>query len=167
MIVGGDQENNFRAGTENSALIVGLAEALELAEKLREKESKRLMHLRDYLIKNILERVPKCRLNGHPLKRLPNNINISIAGVEGESLALMLDKHGIFVSTGSACASFDLAPSHVLLAIGLTPEAAYGSLRLTLGRNTTKMEVDRVLKILPKIVYKLRNISPSPFARPS
>lgn len=159
IIVGGNQENNLRAGTENVASIMGFGEALKLAEKLKNKENKRLINLRDYFIKNILKLIPHSRLNGHPEKRLPNNINISIAGVEGESLVLMLDKYGISASTGSACASNSLDPSHVLLAIGLAPELAHGSLRLTLGRKTTKRDIDYVLKILPGIVCKLRKIS--------
>ena len=159
LIVGGGQENSMRAGTENVALIVGFAEALKLAEKLRVKESQRLKKLRNYFIKRILKEISNSRLNGHPIKRLPNNVNVSIGGVEGESLMLMLDKEGIFVSTGSACTSDSLDPSHVLLATGLLPELAHGSLRFTLGRKTTKKEIDYVLKILPKIVYKLRTIS--------
>ena len=159
LIVGGDQENNLRAGTENVALIVGFGEALKLAEKLKNKENKRLVNLRDYFIKNILKLIPHSRLNGHMTKRLPNNINISFDGIEGESLVLMLDKYGISASTGSACTSSDLAPSHVLLATGLAPELAHGSLRLTLGRKTTKKDLNFVLKILPEIVYKLRKIS--------
>jgi len=159
IIVGGGQENNLRAGTENVALIAGFGEALKLAEKLRLRESRRLKKLRDYLIKRILKIIPHSQLNGHPEKRLSNNINISIASIEGEALVLMLDKYGVFASTGSACASHDLNPSHVLLAMGLTPELAHGSLRLTLGRKTTKMDLDYVMKILPEIIYKLRKIS--------
>lgn len=159
VIVGGGQENNLRAGTENVALIVGFAEALKLAEKLRKKESQRLKKIRDYLIKRILKIIPDSQLNGHPIKRLPNNINVSFDGVEGESLVLMLDKQGVFASTGSACTSNNLDPSHVLLATGLAPKLAHGSLRLTLGRKTTKLDLDYVLKILPGIVYKLRKIS--------
>ena len=159
LIVGGDQENNLRAGTENVALIVGFGEALKLAEKLKNKENKRLVNLRDYFIKNILKLIPHSRLNGHMTKRLPNNINISFDGIEGESLVLMLDKQGVSASTGSACTSSDLTPSHVLLATGLAPELAHGSLRLTLGRKTTKRDLDYVLKILPEIVHKLRKIS--------
>ena len=159
LIVGGGQENNLRAGTENTALIVGLAESLKLAEKLKNKENKRLANLRDYFIKNALKFIPDSRLNGHPTKRLPNNINISIAGIEGESLILMLDKYGISASTGSACTSNSLEPSYVLLATGLEPGLAHGSLRLTLGRKTAKRDIDYVLKILPEIVRKLREIS--------
>ena len=124
IIVGGGQENNRRAGTENTALIVGLAEALKLAEKNRPKENERLKKLRDYFIRNLLARIPNSQLNGDAVERLPNNVNISIKGVEGESLLLMLDKEGICVSTGSACTSRDLKPSHVLLAMGIRPELA-------------------------------------------
>ena len=113
LIVGGSQEMGLRAGTENTALIVGFAEALKLAEKLRKKESQRLRSLRDYFIKNVLKTIPHCRLNGHFQKRLPNNINFSFAGIEGESLVLKLDQYGISTSTGSACTSTDLKPSHV------------------------------------------------------
>ncbi|MEK7555447.1 MAG: cysteine desulfurase family protein [Patescibacteria group bacterium] len=156
IIVGGGQENGFRAGTENTALIVGFAEALKLAEKLKNKESQRLRDLRDYFIKNLLKSIPSSRLNGYPVKRLPNNINVSIAGVEGEALVLMLDKYGISASTGSACASLGALSSHVLAAIGVQSELARGSLRLTIGRRTTKSDIDYVLKILLNIVKKLR-----------
>lgn len=159
MIVGGGQENNLRAGTENVALIVGFSEALKLADKIKEKEGERLKKLRDYFIKNILKNISKSRLNGDPTKRLPNNINISIEGVEGEALILMLDNLGVAASTGSACTSSNLNPSHVLLAIGLQAELAHGSLRFTMGRKTTKKEIDYVLEILTSIVYKLRGIS--------
>ncbi|MDD5547559.1 MAG: cysteine desulfurase family protein [Candidatus Pacebacteria bacterium] len=158
VIVGGGQESGLRGGTENAALIVGFAEALKMADKIKISESKRLAGLRDYLIKNILK-ITRSRLNGHPEKRLSNNINVSIKGVEGEALALMLDKYRICASTGSACSSRKLAPSHVLLAIGITPELAHSSLRLTLGRKTTKKEINYVLKVLPEVVEKLREIS--------
>lgn len=159
LILGGSQERGLRAGTENPALIVGFAEALKLAEKLRKKESRRLKTLRGYFIKKILKTIPSSRLNGHSQKRLPNNINISFKGIEGESLILMLDRYGIFGSTGSACTSHELSPSHVLLAIGLSENLAHGSLRLTLGRKTTKKELDYVLKILPLIIEDLRKMS--------
>lgn len=159
LIVGGSQEMGLRAGTENTALIVGFSEALKLAEKLREKESKRLRKLRNYFTKKILKLIPHCQLNGHPQKRLPNNINISFSGIEGESLVLKLDQYGISGSTGSACTSTDLTPSHVLLALGVSEDLAHGSLRLTLGRKTTKEDLDYVLKILPKVVENLRKIS--------
>jgi cysteine desulfurase len=159
LIVGGSQESGLRAGTENQALIVGFAEALKLAEQLRKKEGQRLRNLRNYFIKKVLKLIPHCQLNGHPKKRLPNNINLSFAGIEGESLVLKLDQYGISASTGSACTSYDLAPSHVLSAIGLPDNLAHGSLRLTLGRKTTKEDLDYVLKILPKIMEELRKMS--------
>lgn len=159
MLVDGGQERSLRAGTENVAGIVGLAEALRLSEQLRPEESTRLIALRDYGIAELLKAIPRSRINGDRKQRLPNNINISIEGVEGESLLLMLDAQGIFVSTGSACTSADLDPSHVLLAIGLPEELAHGSLRLTLGRRTTKEELDKVITVLPGIVKTLRSIS--------
>ncbi len=159
LIVGGSQEMGLRAGTENTALIVGFAEALKLADKLKRNESQRLKKLRDYFIKKVLKTIPHSWLNGHPQKRLPNNINISFSGLEGESLVLKLDQYGIAASTGSACTSSELAPSHVLLALGLSEDLAHGSLRITLGRKTNKKDLDYVLNILPKIVEQLRKIS--------
>ncbi len=159
LIVGGSQEMGLRAGTENPALIVGFSEALKLAEKLRKRESQRLKNLRDYFIKKVLKTIPNSRLNGHPQKRLPNNINLSFAGIEGESLVLKLDQYSVCASTGSACTSIDLTSSHVLLALGLSEDIAHGSLRLTLGRKTTKRDLNYVLKILPKIVEELRKMS--------
>lgn len=156
LIVGGGQENGFRAGTENVALIVGFSEALKLAGKLKKRENERIRKLRDYFIKNLLKLIPQCRLNGDPIKRLPNNINISIKGVEGEALVLMLDRYGISVSTGSACASSNTAFSYVLSAINLSSKLAGGALRMTMGRETTKREIDYVLKILPEIIMKFR-----------
>lgn len=159
ILVGGGQERSLRAGTENVACIVGLAEALTIADRLRDAEGRRLSDLRNDCIDRLLEEIPNSQLNGDRKRRLPNNINISIGGVEGESLLLMLDHEGICVSTGSACASTALDPSHVLLAIGRSPELAHGSLRLTLGRKTTQAEIDRVLEVLPPIVERLRKIS--------
>ncbi|TSC96873.1 MAG: cysteine desulfurase [Parcubacteria group bacterium Athens0714_26] len=159
LIIGGGQENNLRAGTENAAFITGFAEALKLADKLKEKENPRLKNLRDYFIGKVLRIISHSYLNGDPMKRLPNNINISIVGIEGEALLLMLDKYGIFASTGSACVSRSLEPSHVLLAIGVSPELAHGSLRVTLGRKTTRKDLDYTLKILGVVVKKLRAIS--------
>lgn len=159
IIIGGGQENNLRAGTENPALIVGFAEALKLAEKTRIKESQRLTVLRDYFIKNILRLVKGCQLNGDAKKRLPNNINLLFSGIEGESLVLRLDLHGICGSTGSACTSLDFAVSHVLSALGIKKELIHGSLRLTLGRKTTKKDLDYVLKTLAREVEDLRKMS--------
>jgi len=160
IIFGGGQENGLRSGTENVAGIVGLAKALEISNKKRATESKRETKLRDYFIKEILKTIPKTFLNGHAEKRLPNNINISVLDIEGEAMLLWLDKYGIFVSTGSACDSQSLEPSHVILALGKPYEYANGNLRFTLGRQTTKKDLDYVLKVLPKIVQDLRKISP-------
>jgi len=160
LIHGGGQEFHLRSGTENVPAIIGLAKALELAQQGREKESKRLIQLRDYLIKRVLQEIPKSFLNGHPQQRLPNNANLSFLDVEGESILLYLDAQGICVSTGSACTSHKLEISHVLDAIGLNHDAAHGSMRFTLGKRTTKAELDYLLKILPEIIDSLRKISP-------
>jgi len=160
IIFGGGQEKGLRSGTENVPAYVGLAKALELAQKNKIKESRRLEKLSRNLTEKILKTIPKTFLNGHPEKRLPNNVNITILDIEGEALLLHLDQYGICASTGSACHSQTLQPSHVLRAIGLPREIIHGSLRLTLGRETTKKDIDYVLKILPLIVKKLREISP-------
>lgn len=160
VIFGGGQERGLRSGTENVAGIVGLAEALEIAQRRREKESLREERLRNYLLRGIIERIPKVILNGHPKKRLPNNINVSILDVEGEALLLHLDEAGIAVSTGSACDSESLEPSHVLTALDRPYEYIHGSLRFTLGRHTKRSDINYVLKVLPEIVEKLRKISP-------
>jgi cysteine desulfurase len=156
---GGGQERSLRSGTENVPGIVGLAKALELAQKIREKESKRLTLLRDRLIDGLLC-IPKSRLNGNADKRLPNNVNISFLDIEGEAAMLYLDAKGIACSTGSACASTSLDPSHVILALGMSYEAAHGSLRFSLGHSTVKADVDYVIKVMPNIVAMLRKISP-------
>lgn len=157
---GGAQERKKRAGTENVPAIVSLGKAVELANAEMDDEIKRLTYLRDKLIKGILESIPYSRLNGHPTDRLPGNCNISFEFIEGESMLLLLDMKGIFASSGSACTSGSLDPSHVLLAIGLPHEKAHGSLRITLGINNTEEEVDFILKELPPIVERLRNMSP-------
>ena len=157
---GGEQERRRRASTENVPGIVGFGKAVELAQQEMSEEAGRLAYLRDQLIKGLLEQIDHTRLNGHPLNRLPNNVNISVDFVEGESMLLNLDLEGICASTGSACSSSSLEPSHVLLALGLSPEQAHGSLRFSLGKWTTKEEIGRVLKVLPKIVAKLRAMSP-------
>ena len=157
---GGDQEWRYRAGTENVPAIVGFGRAVELAWQAMGKETERLVYLRDKLIKGLLERIDHIRLNGHPGRRLPNNVNVSVDFVEGESMLLNLDLEGICVSTGSACSSSSLEPSHVLLALGLSPEQAHGSLRFTLGRENTEEDIERVLEVLPPIVAKLRAMSP-------
>jgi len=157
---GGEQEHRRRAGTENVPAIVGFSRAVELAQQEMGKEAERLTYLRDKLIRGLLERIDHVRLNGHPTKRLPNNVNVSVDLVEGKSMLLNLDLEGICVSTGSACSSSSLEPSHVLLALGLPPEQAHGSLRFTLGRENTEEDIERVLEILPRIVAKLRAMSP-------
>lgn len=160
MITGGGQEFGLRAGTENVPGIVGFAKALEITEKEKVKESKRLTELRDYMIKKILNEIPDTLLNGHPKKRLPNNVNVTFLNIEGESILLHLDVHKIYASTGSACTSNILEPSHVILALGLPHEAAHGSIRFSLGKVNNKTQVDYVIKHLKKIVKDLRSISP-------
>ena len=157
---GGEQERRRRASTENLPGIVGFGKAVELAQQEMSREARRLAYLRDQLIKGLLERIDHTRLNGHPIMRLPNNVNISVDFVEGESMVLNLDLEGICVSTGSACSSSSLEPSHVLLALGLSHERAHGSLRFTLGKWNTDEEIDQVLDVLPRIVAKLRAMSP-------
>ena len=157
---GGAQERGRRAGTENVPGIVGLGKAIELATENLEEQSKRLLNLRDRLINGVMEKIPYTRLNGHPVKRLPGNVNFSFQFIEGEALLLNLDMKGIAGSSGSACTSGSLDPSHVLLAIGLPHEIAHGSLRLTLGAVNTEEDIDYVLEVLPEIVYKLRQMSP-------
>ncbi|HOB08697.1 MAG: cysteine desulfurase NifS [Limnochordia bacterium] len=159
LIQGGGHENRRRAGTENVPGIVGMAKALELAAAEREVVTPRIQKLRDRLLEGILN-IPHTRLNGSRTERLPNNINVSIEFIEGESLLLNLDLKGIAASSGSACTSGSLDPSHVLLAIGLSHEVAHGSLRLTLGRDNTDADVDYVLETLPPIVERLREMSP-------
>ena len=160
LIHGGGQERNRRAGTENVAGIVGFGKALELATQNMEANNKKLVYLRDKLMNGLLE-VPYTRLNGpRGEKRLPGNSNICFRFIEGESILLMLDANGIAASSGSACTSGSLDPSHVLLAIGLEHEIAHGSLRLTLGDETTEEEVDFVLKTVPGIIQRLRDMSP-------
>ena len=157
---GGEQERRRRAGTENIPAIVGLGKAVELARQEMSGEAVRLTYLRDQLIKGLLKRIDHIHLNGHSQTRLPNNVNVSVDFVEGESMVLNLDLEGICASTGSACSSSSLEPSHALLATGLSPEQAHGSLRFTLGKWTTEEEISRVLEVLPQIVAKLRAMSP-------
>jgi len=155
---GGDQEMGLRPGTQNVASIIGIAKALELVENSREKETERLEKLRYYFTKQLLQ-IPDTILNGHPTKRLPNNINVTFKYIEGESIMLKLDAQEIYVSTGSACHSTDLTPSHVILALGQSPEDVHGSMRFTMGKSTTKKDIDKVIKILPKIIKDLRAIT--------
>jgi cysteine desulfurase len=157
---GGEQEKRRRAGTENVPAIVGLGKAVELAGQEIDREAKRLAYLRDKLIKGLGEKIDHIRLNGHLKRRLPNNVNLSVDFVEGESMLLNLDLEGICASTGSACSSASLEPSHVLLALGLPHEQAHGSLRFTLGRENTEADIERVLEVLPGIVARLRAMSP-------
>ena len=157
---GGGQERARRAGTENVPGIVGLGAAADRALRIMEEEAAKETALRDYLIQRLETEVPYCRLNGDRHRRLPNNVNFSFRFVEGESLLIMLDMEGICASSGSACTSGSLDPSHVLLAIGLPHEIAHGSLRLTLGEETTKEELDRVVEVVKKTVDKLRAMSP-------
>lgn len=160
LIQGGGQERNRRAGTENVAGIVGLGTAIELITNDLDSHINKLTYLRDKLINGILEKIPYTRLNGHPTKRLPGNVNVSIEFIEGESLILSLDMAGICASSGSACTSGTLDPSHVLLAIGLPHEIAHGSLRLSIGKENTDEDIEKVLEILPQIVDRLRMMSP-------
>ncbi|MEM3563303.1 MAG: cysteine desulfurase NifS [Candidatus Jordarchaeaceae archaeon] len=155
---GGGHERGMRSGTENVPGIVGLAKAVEISQAEMKKESQRLLSLRDRLIEGVLE-IDDSWLNGHPSQRLPNNCNFSFERVEGESLILRLDAKGVAASTGSACSSGSGAPSHVLTSIGLTPEQANGSLRLTLGKCNTEEDVDYVLEVLPEVVSDLRKLS--------
>ncbi|MDG1949987.1 MAG: aminotransferase class V-fold PLP-dependent enzyme, partial [bacterium] len=157
---GGAQERAIRPGTENIPGIIGMAKALEIAQNEREEESQRLAPLRDRLIEGIQSVITKTRINGHREQRLPNNVNISIMDVEGEALLLYLDAQGVYASTGSACTSASLDPSHVILSLGLPYEVAHGSLRFSLGKNTTQEDVDYVIEVLPPLVEKLRAISP-------
>ena len=159
-IHGGAQERKRRAGTENVPGIVGLGKAAELAAATMEKRTAKERELRDYLINQIETEIPYCRLNGDRVNRLPNNVNFSFQFIEGESLLIMLDMKGICASSGSACTSGSLDPSHVLLAIGLPHEIAHGSLRLTLSEETTREELDYTVDKLKEIVQNLRNMSP-------
>lgn len=158
LVHGGAQERGFRAGTENLPGIVGLGKAVEMAQANLADSAVRMTALRDRLIHGLMARVPDTRLNGHPTDRLPNNANLSFAGVEGEALLLRLDLAGVSGSSGSACTSGTLDPSHVLIAMGLSEAAAHGSLRLTLGADTTDADIDAVLDILPPIVEDLRRM---------
>jgi len=160
LIHGGHHERNKRAGTENVPGIVGLGKACEIAAKEMATEEKRLKILRDRLYKGLNRRIDEIFLNGHPQNRLPGILNICIKYVEGESMLINLDLEGVCASSGSACTSSSLEPSHVLLAMGIPPEIAHGSLRFSLGRDTTEGDIDRVIEVLPPIVEKLRVMSP-------
>lgn len=159
LLHGGAQERKHRAGTENVPAIVGLGKAIELATAEIEESNKTLLGLRERLTGELLK-IPKTHLNGHPVQKLANNVNVTFEYIEGESLLLLLNAKGIFASTGSACNSTSLEPSHVLMACGVPHEIVHGSLRLSLGRMNTDNDVDRVLEAVPEIVQKLRNMSP-------
>ncbi|TVR75341.1 MAG: cysteine desulfurase [Sphaerobacteraceae bacterium] len=156
---GGAQENNHRAGTENVAGIIGMSKALELAEANREDENQRLISLRQRLIEGLLERIPGTRLNGHKTQRLPNSVNVSFSDVEGETLLLNLDMHGIAASSGSACTTGSTEPSHVLTALGLTHAQVNGSLRLSLGKSNDEAQIDRTIEVLEESVIRLRRMA--------
>lgn len=159
LIVGGAQERGARAGTENVPGVVGFGKAAELAQKELPETMSRLTQLRDQLIQGLQERIRGTHLNGHPESRLPQNVNVSFEGVDGEAIALALDQAGIAVSTGSACSTGAEEPSHAVLALGVSPELARGAVRLTLGRDTTRGEIMRVLEIMPPLVERLRTVS--------
>lgn len=159
IIFGGGQEYNLRSGTENVANIVGFAKALELVTEHKVDEKKRMTQLRDYMISKLLE-IPETRLNGHSTKRLANNVNISYLNIEGESILLKLNEEGIYASTGSACTSASLEPSHVIISLGLPHELGHSSIRFSLGKDTTKEHVDYVLEKMPPIIQYLRDASP-------
>ncbi|OGH88154.1 MAG: hypothetical protein A3J93_00220 [Candidatus Magasanikbacteria bacterium RIFOXYC2_FULL_42_28] len=162
MIWGGGQERAMRSGTENISGIVGFAKAFELAQTSREKEWKRVLEIAKYLWERVQKEIPKVRLNGPPfgVNRLPNNVNITFMDVEGEAMLLYLDEYGIMASTGSACTSTSLEPSHVITGMGLPYEYAHGSMRFTFGKRNTKADVDYLMKVFPEIVRVLREISP-------
>lgn len=156
---GGEQERNRRAGTVNVPAAVGFGKAIEIAVSEIEENNKNLRSIRRYFLKRVSEAIHNISLNGHPTQRLANNASISFEGVEGEAVLMMLDREGIYVSTGSACASGSLAPSHVLMAMGLDPEVAHSTIRFTFGKSNTKEEIDGMVETLRKVVKKLRSIS--------
>jgi len=157
---GGAQERNRRGGTENVPYIVGFAKAFELASAEMAENTKRMTALRDDLIEKVLQAIPHTRLNGHRTERLPNNVNFSFEFIEGESILIMLDHAGFECSSGSACTSGSLDPSHVLLAIGCPVELAHGSLRISLGRSTTQDDIDYFIDHLVPVVERLRSMNP-------
>ena len=160
LIIGGGQEKGLRSGSENITGIVGMKRAVEIMQKEMEKEVERLGKYRDRLISAIPKIIPRCHLNGHPTQRLANNVHFRFEGIEGESLLLSLKDKGISVSTGSACSSMTLEPSHTLISLGLLHEEAHGSLEFTLGRFNKEEDVDRLLEVLPGVVERLRELSP-------
>jgi cysteine desulfurase len=160
IMIGGGQERGMRSGSENVPGIVGFAKAAEIAKKEMPQESEKLKTLRDKLIKNVLDTIPKSHLNGHPEKRLPHNAHFRFDYIEGESLILTLKEHNIAAATGSACSSKTLEPSHTLIAMGLLHEEAHGSLLVSLGRTTRETDIDRLLEVLPDQIIRLRKLSP-------
>ena len=160
LLHGGAQERNRRAGTHNVPGIVGLAKALEISRSRMTEDSARETELRDRLWEGLRYNIVGIHLNGHPTERLANNLNVRLDGIEGESMILMLDMEGICVSSGSACTTGSLEPSHVLLALGIPAEHAHGSLRVTLGRSTTADDIDHFVDVFPPIVDRLRQMSP-------
>jgi cysteine desulfurase len=160
LLHGGGHENGLRSSTSNVAAIVGMAKAVEILSHEGKKENQRIERLRDMLTRHIALTIKGTKLNGDPIKRLSNNVNVSIFGIEGESMVLELDHYGIAASTGSACSSKSLEPSHVLMAIGLSHQEAHGSLRLSLGRWTTEEDIETTVKVLKRVVSKLRKLSP-------
>ncbi len=160
LMIGGGQERGLRSGTENMPGIVGMAKAVDIMQNEMQEEVRRFKGYQDQLIKNILEKIPKSYLNGHPKERLPNNAHFRFDGIEGESLLLLMKDKGISVSTGSACSSKTLEPSHTLIALGLLHEEAHGSLQLTCGRFTGQEDIDAVVNALPGMVKRLRKLSP-------
>ncbi len=159
LIYGGHHERDLRAGTENLPGAVGMAKAAEICGRVMASEAKRLTGLQNYFWEKIKERVPRVHLNGHPTERLPGSLNLSFEGVEGESLLLSLDLEGIAASTGSACSAGSPEPSHVLTALGLSPELAQVSIRITMGRSNTREDVDYALKVIQKVVTRLREMA--------
>jgi len=157
---GGGQEWKLRSGTENVPGIVGFAKALEISQSKKKEEYERLLKLKLYFKKGLEEKIPKIHFNGHPVNSLPSNLNVSILDIEGEALMLHMEEFGICTSTGSACTSKSLDPSHVIIATNLPYEVAHGSLRFTMGRETSKEDIDKIMKVLPNIVKELRDISP-------
>lgn len=160
LIIGGGQEKGLRSGSENIAGIVGMKKAVEIMEKEMEEEVERLGKYRDRLTSTIPKIIPRCHLNGHPTQRLANNAHFRFEGIEGESLLLSLKDKGVSVSTGSACSSMTLEPSHTLISLGLLHEEAHGSLEFTLGRFNREEDIDRLLEVLPGVVERLRELSP-------
>lgn len=158
-LVGGEQEMGFRAGTESVPLIVGLAMAIEKAERLREKESMRLAELRVFFINGLRRRIPGIMVNGHPTAHLPHIVHVTVPDIEGESMLLMLDESHVEIATGSACSARDLRPSHVLSAIGQSDDLMHGSIRFSFGRQTNKETLEYVLRMFPQIVERLRMTS--------